>query len=271
MKNIIILSIVVAFVLSGCSPIINKNAQPDPGFHIISALTFEPRVASPPIKSIKNVPESIRNVEIPSGDWGYEGPIPDDSARGPWMTEIKIARAGIKYIFENDIQWDTYLNVSWNIGHWINVGGELNERNYHDSKGGDSRGYGAALTYWNVSYDRWIPGIATEILFDRNKADVNFEKWLIGAEFRRYDAQITTGTDTYNKLQHKHHYDIGTISEESFYVGLSDPPSKNSNYFMDIKTGINLYQFNQDDNRKEIDVEMNDFGFFISYTIGFLF
>jgi hypothetical protein len=241
--------------------------------NLYGAITLSSRFATPPVKRVENVPFGLRNVEIHDDDpWGVPGVIEDDDSRAPWMSEWDLFRAGFEMDLDGreDRVLHGYLCYFWNYGHWLTFGGEDNKRNYTNAPGTDKRGYGAALTEWEVTYSRWIPGIGLELQFrdeDASYSD-NHTHWCLGAMYRRYELQIVGGYDRYNKGEHHHHEDIGTIHEESVYLGWTE---RDDDSYSHVRVGMTFHQYESRGRYRGVGVDVNDFGFFVSFAMGWKF
>lgn len=224
---------------------------------LLVELGLDAQFATPPIKEVSNVFESIRNVPIHKDDWGSPGAIAKDKARAPWMTEIRFFKIGTETDLNSTTVWRNYFDLSWNFGHWALWGADVRERNYTNAVGTDKQGYGAALTFWAPGYSRLIPGFKTEFHFN--------DDWFLGAGFRKYDLEIITGYDRYDKLEHESHVDIGKIFETSLFLGWIGSVDDQSR--SDFRIGVNFNSFDKKDRYNAIDVDVNEVSFFAAFSL----
>lgn len=224
-------------------------------------LGLDTQISTPPIKEVGNVFEPIRNVPIHGDDpWGTPGAIAKDRGDAPWMTEFRFLKIGVETDLNSETIWKNYVELSWNFGHWTMFGADVRKRNYTNAVGTEKRGYGAALTFWTPGYSRIIPGFRTEFYFKNN--------WFLGAGLRKYDLEIITGYDRYDKLKHRSHVDIGEIFEKSVFMGWF---KKEDNHIMDFRIGTNFNSYKGKDRYSAIDVDVNKISFFLTFNFGWKF
>jgi hypothetical protein len=245
-------------------------ATEDPNFKsstkMFFALELDLHACSPPVKKVSNVPESIRYLPVHSSDgWGIAGVIPEDSAKAPWLLELRFLRSGLRSRLTKDILWENFADLSFNFGYFANLGGEINEYNYFS--GGDNRGYGAALTFWYPTYSLLIPGLKSQLSF-KSKED---SSWLIGLGYRQYDLAIRTGYDRYDSLETRDLFRLGKISETSLYTGWLFEDSPDDKFSMSVDFGVNFNDYDSRNKYKDINVELNKVSYFIGYSLIFRF
>jgi len=236
---------------------------------IVEFTPFDFQFSSPPVKSVHNVPESIRNVPPHKDDrWGYyshPGPIRADSGDAPWLMEIRFLKLGLGVDLAENITWRNYGDLSFNFGHFFHAGGDLYRRNYTNAPDTSKRGYGAALTFWTPGYDILIPGLRTELQF-KNKGEGS---WFFGAGYRLYNFGIITGYDRYDHLSFHDFDELGKIQEISLYLG--GRTKSEGRWFGEYRAGVNFNSFDQKGKYPDADIKMNDTSFFFALGGGYKF
>jgi len=230
-------------------------------------LSLDFQFNSPPVGEVRNVPESIRNVPPHHDDFFCTpGPIRQDSGDAPWMAEIRFLKLGLETDLSQTVVWRNYGDLSFDYGHYLWLGGDINRRNYTNHPDTEKRGYGAALTFWSPGYSLLIPGFRSELQF-KNK-DEGF--WFLGTGFRRYDFGIITGYDRYDSLSEHDFFELGKIQEISLYLGGRTNLSK-KHWFGEGRIGMNFNSFDPKEQYREVDVETNKVSFFMVFSGGFRF
>lgn len=223
-------------------------------------LCLDTQFSFPPVKKVSNVPNYIRDVPIhPDDPWGEPGAIAKDKADAPWLVEIRFLKLGFESELKESVVWRNYLDLSWNIGHWIMLGADVQKRNYTNAPGTEQRGYGAALTFWSPGYEKFIPGFRSEVHFKSKNGGT--EEWFMGVGLRKYDVQIITGYDRWDRLDHRDHIGIGELLEASVYTGWKW--SDNG----DFRVGVNFNTYDERSKYRDIDVEVNKISPFIAFNI----
>ncbi|MBU2544911.1 hypothetical protein KKC65_00435 [Patescibacteria group bacterium] len=243
-------------ILLGVS--IAHTSEGEERIRLLLDIPLDLQFSTPSVKEVSNVFESIRNVPIHEDDpWGTPGVIAKNRGDAPWIVELRFLNLGVEVDLDPTV-WKNYFDLSWNIGHWLMIGSDAQERNYTNAPGTEQRGYGAALTFWTPGYSRIIPGFRTEFHFENN--------WFVGAGFRKYDLEIITGYDRYDKLKHRSHTDIGEIFETSVFVGWNRVEDDSTAGF---RVGANFNSYNGKDGYRAIDVETNKVSFFLSLCLSY--
>lgn len=211
---------------------------------------------SKPVSHVKNIPEYIRNVPMHPDDYyadkKNQGPIKDGVRVNP-MVEIPF-KAGISIETKSGVS----LDISGKISHPVGLFVYRNERNYTNDVGSDNRGEGAALTYYDAAYGpTFIPGINLDVYVPLSKTESKNLGAVVGAGYRKYDLDINTGRDRFDKCEHLRQYNVGSIEEKSLYAGLRVIDSEKKKYktYWDIVLGANFVNV---DERKGVDVEKHN-------------
>ena len=224
---------------------------------------------SKPIVHVKNIPEYIRNVPVhPDDDYAKDnrGPIHDGISVYP-MVEIPL-KAGVSVETKSGVSVDVYGKLSMPLGFIVN----RNERNYTDDVGSDNRGEGAALTYYDVAYGPlFIPGIGADVYIPLG--EVSKEKnigAIVGAGYRKYDVNVNTGWDRFDKCEHRRQYNIGSIEETSFYAGVRfiDSDKNKRRVYCDLFLGANFVDVEE---RKGVDIQKNNPSWMVGLGVGVKF
>ncbi len=226
-------------------------------------LCFDAQFSMPSVKEVANVPESIRNAPIHHDDWGTPGPIAATEGNGPWLTELRFLRFGLRTDLTESIAWRNYVDLSLNYDYWFKWGADVNRRNYTNATGTEERGGGAALTFWSPNYDMFIPGFRSELCFN--------DSWFLGAGLRRYGVGIITGYDRYDRLDNDNFTRIGKLLETSVYGGWSNENIKGRHLFGDFRVGLNFNMYSENSEYRDIDVSTNKIAPFVAFNVGWRF
>jgi len=224
--------------------------------------------STPPVDEVKNLPESIRNVS-PHGDdrwYAKPGPIMQDSADALWLTEIRFLKLGLETDLNNSVIWKNYVDLSFNYGYYFRPGADIHKRNYTNSPDTETRGYGAALTFWSPGYEQLITGFRSELHFKSGEYNTLF----LGIGYRQYDLGVITGYDRYDSLDYKDFIEIGKIKETSFYFGGREEES-DKRFFTEGRIGINFNGYDEKNKYRETNVDMEDVSFFAALNFGWRF
>jgi hypothetical protein len=265
-KNVFVVVFVGMFAGSlEAEPLARVSSGQD-DLRLFAEFSFDLQFSTPPVKEIKNLSESIRNVPPHHKDTWYAkpGPIMGTSADAPWLMEIRFLKLGLENNLSDSIVWKNYMDLSFNYGYYLRVGADINRRNYTNHPDTETRGYGAALTFWCPGYEQLIPGFRSELHFQSEKD----EDWFLGAGYRQYDLRIITGYDRYDKLDYRDFIEIGKIKEISLYLGGREEPDNHS--FVEGRIGVNLNSYDEN-SKKEADVDMQNISFFVAFNFGWKF
>ena len=182
--------------------------------------------------AVADVPESIRTVPIHPDDNfvppGNNGPIPQTDNRTEPVFDLCSLEIGVrigpsKERNEGEDQ-DFTQNQGWSLRFGLGadfgtsgIGAHLNERNYMNAPGTATRGYGAALTYYDIGATPvWAQLVITPKVF------VEFDrKYLLArAQMLTYQSAINTGWDRYDGLERRDSYNLGTTVEGQALAGV---------------------------------------------------
>jgi len=190
---------------------------------------------------IIKVPEKSRYVPIHPDD-GYaresnNGPIPNDTVELPKLEEIRFLKGGIQTDI-GDVRFDIYGDLSYRLedtteSEWDNI----HRRNYTNYPGTETRGVGAALTYYKAEYgDDIIPGIKAEV-----HLPVKDDFYLmLGAGYRKYNIDVIKGWDRWNALQRWKTEKLGEVEEKSIYFGIEILSGEKKNINLHLRGGANF-------------------------------
>ncbi|MFA6170297.1 MAG: hypothetical protein WCW67_07710 [Candidatus Margulisiibacteriota bacterium] len=164
-----------------------------------------------------NVPEPVRTVPIHPADTKADpdnnGPISQkDNKTEPLFTFASL-ELGLK-ISSSKKESNEGLTLRTGVGADFGVitGSHLNERNYTDAPGTETKDYGAALTYYYLG--------ATGLVYPKIFGELSGEYWLARLQLRTYETAVNTGWDRYNSLETKDNFILGRNLEWQAYAGL---------------------------------------------------
>lgn len=186
--------------------------------------------------AVASVPESIRTVPIHPDDTyaspADNGPIPSKDNRSEPLFNLLSLELGLKVRDlikvgdqaedkEEDKDFTTAekgisLRLGLGADFGIVAGLHLNERNYTNAPGTDTRGYGAALTYYNVGP---TPVAAQLVIVPKVFGELSWKYIMVRQQLLAYEKGINTGWDRNDGLQRKSSYTLGTALESQTLVG----------------------------------------------------
>ncbi len=224
----------VVIGLSGCNSGVKPFVEP--------MLGFQTTLTRP---EISNVPANLRYVPIhPEDTYAKEennGTIQDNSVKLRRLKEINLIKAGAEAIL-GESRLDIYWKGSYKMKGEDFTHEDVNIRNYTYNPGTETRGYGAALTYWGADYsDDFMSSFNIDLRFNADEE----KGFLIGAGFKKYGLDVQTGWDRYNHLEERNSTNVGDIQETSIYVGY-ESRDKEEKWFGELKFGINFYSIDSD-------------------------
>ncbi len=184
--------------------------------------------------SLETIPEYIRNVpRHPDDGGGFTNIAPIEDSKlsySPFSLNLINGSAGIGCKFE---LFDLMLggNVDW----CLFTSGPIKKRNYTNASGTETRGYGAALTYYRLNkgsahkWNAFTPG-----LFLRLSRKISTESdFSLFVEYSLdfYNLHLETGWDRYNNLEIREIYKLADINKRTIKIG----------FFVDIDSDLEFF------------------------------
>jgi hypothetical protein len=176
--------------------------------------------------AVASVPESVRTVPIHPDDT-YASPSDNgaiaskENRAEPYFglisleVGLKIARPGEG---EDRLEKQSLaLKVGLGADFGINGGVRLNERNYTNAPGTATRGYGAALTYYDIGA---APLVAQLVVVPKVFGELDWKNFLIREQLVAYETAVNTGWDRNDGLEARESYTLGLTLEAQTVVGM---------------------------------------------------
>jgi len=196
-----------------CNPI-----QANSDFYLYGNLGADMEVGTPTAQ-IQTVPLSIRDVPAHSGDSSTGiAPIKDSEVTHfPYTLDLE-GKVGVGFEGKGfDIRVGPKLsfvitgNFCWPT-----------ERNYTNDPGSSTRGYGAALTFYNLEKDNFafIPGVSTRISVPLGHQFTGFAEYSIDFLHQLF---IRNGWDRYDKFETRKTYKLADLIDHTVKVGVEVP------------------------------------------------
>jgi hypothetical protein len=171
------------------------------------------------------VPESIRTVPIHPDDTyarpSDNGAIASKDNRAEPLFNlfsleigVKIARPGEDDDRPEKQKWAFKAGLGADLA--VNLMAHTNKRNYTNAPGTDTRGYGAALTYYNVGA---APLFWQLVVVPKAFIELDWKHLLIREQLVAYQTAVNTGWDRYDELEANKSYTLGTTLEAQTIVG----------------------------------------------------
>lgn len=185
-----------------------------------------------PATSLNNIPLSIRNVPENPGDYfpGGDGPIAKLSLKPSDYITFATVKAGANFDFAKAGKASTdspnrWLRASTGVGFDITVpitsfattpygNSDFAERNYSNNPGSSQRGYGAALTYEQLTYN--YPGgswnsFMRPFVFGELTFPVGTRGYIgFGAKVTQQSLKVQTGWDRNDSLETYQNYNAAS-------------------------------------------------------------
>jgi hypothetical protein len=176
--------------------------------------------------AVASVPESVRTVPIHPDDTyalpSDNGAIASKDNRAEPIFNLLALEIGVKIarLGEGEDRLEKQrlaLKVGLGADFGINGGVRLNERNYTNAPGTATRGYGAALTYYDIGA---APLVEQLVVVPKAFGELDWKTLLIREQVVAYETAVNTGWDRYDGLEANKSYTLGVTLEAQTVVGL---------------------------------------------------
>lgn len=178
------------------------------------------------ICTVTDIPEYIRNVPIHPDDTyvspSNAGPIRDSTLECSNHHLYSSALGGLEKKFGS-------YSLFFGLGIRLTLFDEVSivKRNYTNAVGTETRGYGAALTYYalregkNYYFINAHPELSLQINVDLGSENSIFKRFFLEYNMLKIPLYIETGWDRYDKLEKKTSHRIADMDKSLIKIGLA--------------------------------------------------
>ena len=249
-----------------------------------AALTYRSSI----LASIKGVPFKVRDIPKHPAEpsWLYVdvAPIEKDSVKLYDRIEMGTKFGGRIYLIKDKILLRAGLGIDLSIATVLsenNKRKDMEERNYTNAPGTNKRGYGAALTFYQVIPTFGPPYLTNAYLrpslFSEIEAKIGKKTTLaLGCTLHWQNFQIRNGWDRYDDLQTRERYDLAKLTVGGPYVSIKFYSKELAYYigeklygggksYISIDVGITkILKKHLTEMGKSMELDFNDPAFFIA-------